>query len=73
MVDEDKALRDLQAQWGMTALAISHRIVHLEAAVLDALHHADADPSFARVVLLSLKDEINNCVAASPVTAFIAS
>lgn len=63
VTDDDKTLKDLQAQWGMTALVLSHGIVHLESAVLEAVHQADADPLSASVALLSLNDEINKRVA----------
>lgn len=61
MVDEDKVLK---AQWGMMTLALCCGIVYLKAMVLDTDHQEDADPSFASVGLLSLKDEINHQVAA---------
>lgn len=63
MADKDKALKDLQGQWGLMALALSCGVVHLTAAVLVAVHQVDEDPSSASVALLSVKVGINICVA----------
>lgn len=57
-------LKDLQGQWGMATLALSRGIVCLEAAILEAVHRVEDDPSNAGAALLTLKDEVNAQVAA---------
>lgn len=43
VLEEDKALRDLQAQWGMVALALTRAIDHLEVCISPALLATDPD------------------------------
>lgn len=49
----------------MAALAMTRGIVHLEAAVLEAICTAEANPAVAGATLSTLKDEVN-CQVATP-------
>lgn len=69
-MDEDKALKELQGQWGMTALALSRGIIRLEATVLEAVHTAETNPDTAGAALSTLKDKINAQVVAPLAHAF---
>lgn len=63
ILDKDKVLKDLQAQWGIAALALSCGIIHLELAILDSVRQVEADPVAAGNALMTLKDTVNQRVA----------
>lgn len=59
VLEEDKALRDLQTQRGMVGLALTWAIDHLEACLSPALMSSDLDhPS------TSFKEDLDSLVAA---------
>lgn len=58
VAEEDRSLRDLQAQWGMVGLALSRAINHLEAVIGPVMISADPENPGS-----SLKDELDSLVA----------
>lgn len=58
VLEEDKSLRNLQAQWGMVGLALTHAINHLEAVISPVMISTDTDQPGS-----SLKDELDSLVA----------
>lgn len=63
MAEEDRTWCEIQAQCGMHRLVVSHSFVKLEAAVNTALSQTEEFPAKAFDCLVTLKDEVNDCVA----------
>lgn len=61
VVDGDKALKDVQGQWGMTSLVISRGLMKQEKGVLDATSALEAGP--CQEVLNTLKLDKNDQMA----------
>lgn len=59
VLDADEALKEVQGQWRMMALALSYGLVHQESAVLCAEQHVDSSPEEAGQAFPSLRVENN--------------
>lgn len=57
---EDHTWREIQAQWSMHGLAVSHSLMKLEAALNTALLQAEESSAKALDCLVTLKDEVND-------------
>lgn len=62
-IDEDKALKEVQQQCGMAALANSRALVCLEAILSEGARQASADPSWVDFPFDTLKEDIISQVA----------
>lgn len=58
VMEENKALRELQAQWGMVEMALTHAINHLAACIGPVMIAPDPDHSGS-----NLKDNLDSLVA----------
>lgn len=63
VLEEDRAWRELQAQWGMQGLALSKSLIRLEAAINAAVALAEDNPPAVVDSLRRLRRDINDRVA----------